>query len=369
MFNYFSYLSSEYEFLSFFRLFDSVLFRSIGAMITALVFSLIFGKFLIDMLYKKGMRDVVREYGLIGTGDKKGTPTMGGILIILTLLITIFLWSDLLSIYTIFSIISLIWFGALGAYDDVMKVKYKNSDKGISQLTKIILQGIFALSIALYFYYDSTSPFPDSIRTCLNVPFLKNNINFDLGIFYIPFAAFTVLAISNAVNFADGMDGLAIVPSISTGIVYGVFAYIISNVKYSDYLLFTYVAGMEELTIIMAALFGAGLGFLWFNCYPATLFMGDTGSMAIGGLLSVVVLSTKQELIFLIAGGIFVAEAFSVLVQQKIGINRLGKRIFFRAPLHDSFKYRGYPEIKIVIRFWIISIILVLISIASIKVR
>ena len=178
-----------------------------------------------------------------------------------------------------------------------------------------------------------------------------------------------MLSISNAVNFADGLDGLVTVPSVVTGGVYGVFAYLIGNAVYSRYLLLNYVPGTGELTIIMAALFGAGLGFLWYNCYPATVFMGDTGSMAIGGLLGVTVLLVKQELLFLVAGGIFVAEAFSVLIQEKIGIKWLGRRIFFRAPIHHTFQFRGMSEPKIVQRFWIVSIILALVSIASIKIR
>jgi phospho-N-acetylmuramoyl-pentapeptide-transferase len=369
MFHYLSFLSKDYSYLSFFRLFDSISFRSIGAMITALFVSLVFGNGIIKWLYKKGIRDVVREYGEISASDKKGTPVMGGIILILSLVVSILLWSNLSSVFSLVPLSAIIWYGLIGAKDDIDKIKYKNSDKGMSQKTKIILQGLFAVGLAWVLTTKGLTPFPEGVVSKLTVPFLKGNFSVDLGVFYVFFVILTMLSISNAVNFADGLDGLVTVPSIVTGAVYGIFAYLIGNAVYSKYLLLNFVPGTGELTIIMAALFGAGLGFLWYNCYPATVFMGDTGSMAIGGLLGVTVLLVKQELLFIIAGGIFVAEAFSVLIQEKIGINRLGRRIFFRAPIHHSFQFRGISEPKIVQRFWIVSIILALISIASIKIR
>jgi phospho-N-acetylmuramoyl-pentapeptide-transferase len=369
MFHYLSFLSKDYSFLSFFRLFDSISFRSIGAMITALFVSLVFGNGIIKWLYRHGVRDVVREYGDISVTDKKGTPVMGGLILILSLVVSILLWSDLASVFSLVPLSAIIWYGAIGAKDDIDKIKYKNSDKGMSQMTKIILQGLFAAGLAWVLTTKGLTPFPEGVVTKLTVPFLKGNFSVDLGLFYIFFVIFTMLSIANAVNFADGLDGLVTVPAIVTGAVYGIFAYLIGNAVYSKYLLLNFVPGTGELTIIMAALFGAGLGFLWYNCYPATVFMGDTGSMAIGGLLGVTVILVKQELIFLIAGGIFVAEAFSVLIQEKIGIKWLGRRIFYRAPIHHSFQLRGISEPKIVQRFWIVSIILALISIASIKIR
>ncbi len=369
MFNYLARLSSEYHYLSFFRLFNSIMFRSIAAMIVSLLFSIFFGKKIINLLYKKGMRDIVRDYGGIGVNDKKGTPTMGGLIIISALLLSIFLWSKLDSPFVIVSSLSLIWFGLIGFYDDYMKVKYKNSDKGLSQIMKIILQSIFAIAIAFFFYLEATSPFPNDIITELSFPFLKYGSTLNIGFLYIPFVFFIVISIANAVNFADGMDGLSIVPAVTTAVVYAILAYIIGNIKLSEYLLFDYIKGNGEIVIMLSGFIGAGLGFLWYNCYPATIFMGDTGSMAIGGFLASVVIATKQEFLFLIAGGIFVIEAFSVLVQQKIGINYLGRRFFFRAPLHHSFQHRGIPETKIVLRFWIVSVVLALVSIASIKIR
>lgn len=369
MFYYLSYLSENYEFLSFFRLFDSIMFRTLAAMMTSMLFCLFLGRKIINFLYKNKIRGVERDYASISVESKKGTPLMGGLVIIGGIFSSVILWSDLTSIFVIFSVTAILWFGAMGAYDDYMKVKYSNSDKGLSQISKIILQAMFALVLAFYFYNESTTPFNPEFASQLYIPFIKHNMNIELGWLYIPFVIFTVLAISNAVNFADGMDGLAIVPSMTTAAVYGLFAYIIGNMTFSNYLLFNYVPQMSEITILVGAFLGAGFGFLWFNTYPAIVFMGDTGSMAIGGLLSVIVISTKQELIFLFAGGIFVAEAFSVLVQQKLGINRLGKRIFYRAPLHDSFKHIGLSEPKIVVRFWIVSVILAMVSLLSIKVR
>ncbi|MDY0017119.1 MAG: phospho-N-acetylmuramoyl-pentapeptide-transferase [Candidatus Delongbacteria bacterium] len=369
MFHYLSFLSRDYPFLSFFRLFDSISFRSIGAMITALVISLVFGNGIIKWLYKKGIRDIVRDYGEVGVSDKNGTPVMGGLILILSLVVSILFWSNLSSLYSQIPLAAIIWYGLIGMKDDLDKVRHKNSDKGMSQFTKIVLQGIFAAALGWILINPELSPFPSGVATKLTIPYLKGNFSVDLNGFYMAFVILTMLSISNAVNFADGLDGLVTVPSIVTGAVYGIFAYLIGNAVYSKYLLFDFMPGTGELTIIMAALFGAGLGFLWYNCYPATIFMGDTGSMAIGGLLGVTVILVKQELLFIIAGGIFVAEAFSVLIQEKIGIKWLGRRIFFRAPLHHSFQFRGMPEPKIVQRFWIVSIILALISIASIKIR
>ena len=369
MFFFLAALSKKVAFLSFFRLFDSLLFRSLAAMTTALIFSLIFGKPIIDRLYKAGMRDVIRDYGGIGTNDKKGTPTMGGVLIVSSILFSILLWSNLASMFVWLAVASMLWFGGIGAYDDVMKVRFKNSDKGLSQKHKILLQLFFAGVLAFILYSSYTTPFSTQLKNTLYVPFIKNIYGIYLGWLYIPFAVFVVLAIANAVNFADGLDGLSIMPSITTGAVYGLFAYIIGNFAFAKYLLFNYVPGVGEMTVIMAALFGAGLGFLWYNCYPATVFMGDTGSMAIGGLLATVVLCTKQELVFVIAGGVFVIEAFSVLLQEKIGINIIGRRFLFRSPIHHTFQHKGLPETKIVPRFWIVSIILAIVSLFTLKIR
>lgn len=366
---YLSLLADKYEFLSYFRLFNSLLFRSIAAMTFSLILSLIVGHFLIDKLYFWGFRDQTRAYMEYSESSKAGTPSMGGLIIIFTLICSILLWAKIHSMFVILCLISIIWFGFLGFKDDLDKVKHKNSDSGMSQKMKILLQMIFAVFLIYILRYNNFTAMPDVYNTTISIPFLKHTFQLDLGLFHPVFIVVAVLGIANAVNFADGLDGLTIVPSITTIIVYGIFAYIIGNIKFSNYLLFSYVPDMGELTVVAAAMFGAGLGFLWYNCYPATVFMGDTGAMAIGGLLATMVILTRQEFLFLISGGIFVAEAFSVLVQQKIGINIIGKRIFYRAPLHHSFQHIGMSETKIVVRFWIVSIILALISLATLKVR
>ncbi|MBN1968040.1 MAG: phospho-N-acetylmuramoyl-pentapeptide-transferase [Candidatus Delongbacteria bacterium] len=369
MFYYLYNLSRDYEFLSFFRLFDSILFRSTAAMISSLLISIIFGRYIINFLYKIGMRDVVRDYQGISTNDKKGTPTMGGVLIIISVLISTLLWNNLGSVFPILSIFSMVSFGLLGVYDDYSKVKHGHSDKGLSQLPKFILQLSIAGIIAYILVISDFTPYKDGESTKLYIPFIKNNFSFDLGYFQLLFVIFTIVSIANAVNFTDGMDGLAVVPSVSTAAVFGFLAYIIGNVNFSSYLLYTYIPNVSEITIISASLVGAGMGFLWFNSYPASVFMGDTGSMAIGGLLAVIAVSAKQELLFIIAGGIFVGEAFSSLIQEKVGIKILGRRLFFRAPIHDTFRHMGLSEPKIVQRFWIVSIMLSLASLLSIKVR
>lgn len=369
MFYFLANLSKSYSFISFFRLFDSILFRSTAAMITSLLFAIIFGRPIINLLYRLKIRDVVRDYVGISANDKKGTPTMGGVIIILSIVISLLLWTDLTSVFVLTGIFSLVWFGSLGMVDDYYKIKYKHSDKGLSQISKFLLQLTAAAVIAYTFSLSSYSPFGEVGNSTLYIPFLKNNTGIDLGFFHIIFLIITIVSIANAVNFADGMDGLAIVPSITSAAVFGLIAYIIGNFNFSAYLLYNFVPGTGEVLVIAASLIGAGMGFLWYNSYPASVFMGDTGSMALGGLLAVIVISVKQELLFLVTGGIFVAEAFSVLVQQKIGINILGRRIFYRAPFHDTFKHMGFSETKIVQRFWIVSIILSLVSLLSLKIR
>ncbi|PID29347.1 MAG: phospho-N-acetylmuramoyl-pentapeptide-transferase [Candidatus Cloacimonadota bacterium] len=369
MFYYLSNLSNKYELLSFFRLFDSILFRSTASMITALLVSIIFGRHIINILYKLKIRDVVRDYQGISANDKKGTPTMGGIIIILSISLSLLIWSNLGSVFVITTFFSLIWFGVLGAVDDYYKIKFKDSDKGLSQFKKFLFQIIAAVVIAYVFTLSPYSPFSPEEVTKLYLPFAKSSFGIELGLFYPIFLVLVIVSIANAVNFADGMDGLAIVPSITSAAVFGLLAYIVGNYNFSSYLLYKFVPGTGEMLIVAASLIGSGMGFLWYNSYPASVFMGDTGSMAIGGVLAVLVISVKQEFLFAISGGIFVAEAFSVLVQEKIGINMLGRRIFYRAPLHDTFKYMGSSETKIVQRLWILSIILSLVALLSIKIR
>ncbi|MFC1477745.1 phospho-N-acetylmuramoyl-pentapeptide-transferase [candidate division KSB1 bacterium] len=369
---YHEYFLSDFEFLSFLRLFNYISFRASFAFLTAFLISLVFGRKIITRLYRQGLRETAREVTDIVIKDKRGTPTMGGTLIILSITVSILIWGNLTSIFVLWSLAALIYFGIIGFIDDRSKVKAQSSETGLSRSRKLFMQGLFGLVLSLCIYSDTFSPFPPDIITNLYIPFVKAPI-IDLSWFYIPFAIFVILSISNAVNFADGLDGLAIVPSCTAVGVYGIFAYIIGNKNYAEYLLFDYMEGYAnstgEITVIAAAVIGAGLGFLWFNAYPAQVFMGDTGSQALGGLIATIALLLKQEFLFLIAGGIFLAEAVSVLMQDRIGIARIGRRLFFRAPLHHSFQYRGIPESTVVVRFWIISVLLALMSILSIKIR
>ena len=365
------------------RLASYISFRSILAAITAFCLILILGTRVIRVLYQRGARDTMYDYGFMEPGSKRGTPTMGGILIVGAVFVAVVLWSDPANPFVQWVLGAMLWFGAVGFVDDYLKVKHQDSRRGLSQLTKLGLQTVFAVLFMLVYLSDWISPLaaervkllqgalnvtPENYKFYLQIPFYKYPV-LDLSWFYLPFGVFVILAISNSVNFADGLDGLAIVPATLTAGVYGLFAYIIGNSIHSHTLLFTHLVGSGELSIILSALFGAGLGFLWFNAYPAQVFMGDTGSMALGGVLAVVAIMLKQEFLFLLAGGIFVLEGTSVLIQEKIGINILGRRIFHRAPIHHNFQHFGIAETKLVVRFWIIGIILMLLSLATIKIR
>ena len=365
------------------RLASYISFRSILAAITAFCLILILGTRVIRVLYQRGAKDTMYDYGFMEPESKRGTPTMGGILIVGAVFVAVVLWSDPANPFVQWVLGAMLWFGAVGFVDDYLKVKHKDSRRGLSQLTKLGLQTVFAVLFMLVYLSDWISPLaaervkllqgalnvtPENYKFYLQIPFYKYPV-LDLSWFYLPFGVFVILAISNSVNFADGLDGLAIVPATLTAGVYGLFAYIIGNSIHSRTLLFTHLVGSGELSIILSALFGAGLGFLWFNAYPAQVFMGDTGSMALGGVLAVVAIMLKQEFLFLLAGGIFVLEGTSVLIQEKIGINILGRRIFHRAPIHHNFQHFGIAETKLVVRFWIIGIILMLLSLATIKIR
>ncbi len=369
--------------LDWLRLASYLSVRSIAAAITAFCLILFFGNRLIRLLYLHGARDTVFNYGLIDPESKRGTPTMGGVMIVGALLAAILSWNDLTNRFVQLVLAAMIWFGGIGFTDDYLKIKHQDSRRGLSQLTKLGLQTIFAVGFMLVYLSAELTPLtpdkvvllkgttdvtPENYKFFLQLPFYKYPV-VNLSWFYLLFGVFVILAISNSVNFADGLDGLAIVPTSLTAGVYGVFAYIIGNYKHADQLLFTHLVGSGELTIILAALVGAGLGFLWFNTYPAQVFMGDTGSMALGGILAVVAIMIKQEFLFLLAGGIFVLEGASVLIQEKIGIARLGRRIFHRAPIHHNFQHLGIAETKVVVRFWIVGIILMLLSLATIKIR
>ncbi|MCD4655066.1 phospho-N-acetylmuramoyl-pentapeptide-transferase, partial [bacterium] len=261
---------------------------------------------------------------------------------------------------------AVLWFGFIGARDDYLKLK-ENSKTGMSEGKKILLQALFGIFLSIICLHPEWSPLPHELSTKLFIPFMKNPIA-DLGVAYGLFIVFVIVAISNSVNLADGLDGLAIVPSFFVAAVFGAFAYVIGNIKLSDYLLFDYVSGSGEILIFCSSVIGAGIGFLWFNAYPAQIFMGDTGSIALGGILGTVAILIKQEFLFVIAGGVFVAEATSVFLTKYVYLPR-GKRLFFRAPLHHSLQHRGLAETKVVIRLWIIAAILAMFAATALKIR
>lgn len=355
-------LLAEFRDISiFFNLFRYITFRSGGGMMTALTLSFIIGPFVIYWMAihqsgKKTVREDVPDTHL----RKIGTPTMGGIMILAVLFCAILLWADLTDIYSWIILWILVSFGLLGFYDDYQKLA---RGKGIKVRYKMVLQILFALIGILI--YINTSPNPEV--TSLAIPFVKN-VSVPLGIFYIPFAIFVVVGASNAVNLTDGLDGLAIVPMMIAAASLAFIAYLSGNRIYADYLGISYIAGSEELVIICAAMIGAGLGFLWFNAPPAKIFMGDTGSLSLGGALGMISIITRHEIVFAIIGGVFVLETVSVIVQV-VSFKLTGRRVFAMAPLHHHFEKRGWSESTIVIRFWIISIIMAMIGLASLKLR
>ncbi|MFC1724112.1 phospho-N-acetylmuramoyl-pentapeptide-transferase [candidate division KSB1 bacterium] len=361
------YLYSNFSDFSFFRIFNYISSRAIFAALTAFFILLFFGNRMIVYLHRKNYRDMVRDFGLVTSFDKKGTPTSGGILILIAIFIPTLLWCDPTNRFIQIVTAALFWFGGLGFVDDYLKKKNESSQKGLNWIIKLILQMTFGAALGFILLTEGISPISQDLAANLYVPFYKHAVA-DLGWLYIPFIVFVVAAISNSVNLADGMDGLAIMPVNFAYIVYGIFAFVIGNRIYSEYLLYSYIPGAGELSIFCGAVFGAGLGFLWYNSYPAQIFMGDTGSISLGGILATLAVLLKQEILFLILGGFFVIEAATSLIQS-LGIKYLGKRIFYRAPIHHNLEYKGLAETKVVVRVWVISGILALISLATLKLR
>lgn len=347
------------------RLLIYVSSRTIFAGLTGLFLALLLGGPIIRYLYYKGIRDIPREYLNYGK-TKKGTPTMGGLIILISAGISALLWCDLSNKFVYILFLSMLWFAFLGGLDDIIKIRLGG---GLSRWPKLFSQLAFGFIISLIIFRPEISPLPEKIALDFYVPFLKNPIivlpPLLYGVFIIVYYGF----VTNSVNITDGLDGLAIVPSIMTIAVFGIFAYVMGNVKIASYLLFPFVPGTHEILIFSAAIMGAGIGFLWFNSFPAQVFLGDTGSLLLGGFMATQAVLLKQEMLFLIVGGVFVIELLSTFVQDFIGIRILGRRIFYRAPLHHTFQHMGWGETKIVIRFWIISFILALVSLSSLKIR
>ncbi len=350
-------LHTEYSVLYVFRY---ITFRTIYATITALLISFILGPWLIATLQRMQIGQTIRKVGPESHFVKEGTPTMGGALIIFAIVIPTLLWADLTNLYIWVTLLVTTGYGAVGFIDDYLKIVRKNSD-GISARQKMFWQILIALVAMLLLYSVG------NFETHLSLPFFKN-INPDLGILYIPFAVLVMVGASNAVNLTDGLDGLAIGPMIIAAATFLLLAYLVGNAKLSNYLQITGIQGAGELAILCGAMVGAGLGFLWFNTYPAQVFMGDVGSLSLGGALGTIAVITKNEFVLVIVGGIFVIEALSVIVQV-ISFRYWGRRVFRMAPIHHHFELKGWAEPKIIVRFWIISIILALIALSTLKLR
>jgi phospho-N-acetylmuramoyl-pentapeptide-transferase len=350
------------------RLLTYISFRALTAMLTAFLVGVFFGRKFIAIIYQLNFRDKARDYGDISTNNKDGTPTMGGVIIFLSFLIGVLMWGRLDNFFLRTVLFAAFWFTALGFFDDYLKSARGSSDAGMSRGLKLIFQVIFGVILAVLVLSPGSTPFPHDLATKLYIPFIKNPV-IDLSVFYYPFIVLVVVGIANSINFADGLDGLAAVPVSFVALVYAVFAYILSNSKLSGYFLFPFINGSGELVIVMAALVGGLAAFLWFNTYPAEIFMGDTGSLFLGGVIATSAVLLKKEIIFLIAGGVFVVEFLSVFIQDYVGIKLLKRRIFYRAPVHHTFQFMGIAEPKIVVRFWIIAALFTLISLISIKLR
>ena len=346
-----------------FNLFKYITFRAGCAFITALIFGFIFGRPLIDLLRRKqGKGQPIREDGPQSHFSKAGTPTMGGLLILSALVFATLVWARLDNPYIWIVLLVTLAFGGIGFADDYAKVTKQNT-KGVSSRIRIIL----GLVIAGLATYAAASFHPAGLTDQLALPVFKNTL-INLGLFYVPFGMFVIVGSANAVNLTDGLDGLAIMPVMIAGATLGVIAYVVGNYNFSDYLGVHFVPGTGEILIFAAALFGAGLGFLWYNAPPAAVFMGDTGSLALGGALGAIAVCIKHEIVLAIVGGLFVVEALSVIIQVAY-YKRTKKRIFLMAPIHHHFEKRGWAEPQIVIRFWIISLILAMLGLATLKVR
>ncbi len=350
------------QFHSGFAVLNYLSLRAILATITALLIALWFGPYLIRKLQQNQIGQSIRDDGPQSHLSKAGTPTMGGVLILLSIAISTLLWGNLSNHYVWVVLLVTMTTGAVGFVDDYRKVVQKNS-RGLPGRWKIFWQSIIALIASVYLYTSAQG----SAETSLIVPFFKD-VLLDLGIFYVVLSFFVIVGTSNAVNLTDGLDGLAILPTVMVGGALGACAYLVGNVNFAEYLFLPYLEGVGEVIIFCAALVGAGIGFLWFNTYPAQVFMGDVGSLALGAALGVVAVIVRQEILLFIMGGIFVAETVSVILQVA-SFKMTGKRIFRMAPLHHHFELKGWPEPRVIVRFWIITLFLVLIGMATLKIR
>ncbi len=347
---------------SFFNVFSYITLRTILGALTALLIALFLGPAFIRRLVSKQVGQPIRELGPQSHLSKAGTPTMGGALILFSVVLSTLLWADLSNRYVWVVLLVTLAFGLIGWLDDYRKLVLQDS-QGLPARWKYLAQSIFGLVAAIYLYSSADAP----AATELIVPFFKG-IALPLGVLYVATTYFMVVGFSNAVNLTDGLDGLAIMPSVFLAAALGIFAYVAGHTGFSSYLAMPYIAGAGELAIFCGALGGAGLGFLWFNTYPAQIFMGDIGALAVGAALGVIAVVVRQELVFILMAGVFVMETVSVILQVA-SFKLTGKRIFRMAPIHHHFELKGWPEPRVIVRFWIISVILVLAGLATLKIR
>ncbi len=349
----------------FFRplaVFQYLTLRGILGIMTALFVSLMLGPWFIRKMVQKQIGQAVRNDGPKSHLSKSGTPTMGGALLLFAISISVLLWADLNNSFVWAVLFITVTYGLVGWVDDYRKVIEKNS-RGLPARWKYFWQSVAGVGVAVFLYSTAQSP----VETQLYVPFFKN-VTVDLGWGYLLLVYFVVVGASNAVNLTDGLDGLAIMPTVMVGSALGIIAYLVGNAKFAEYLHIPYVAGTGELVVFCGALAGAGLGFLWFNTYPAQVFMGDVGALALGGALGVVAVIVRHEIVFFIMSGIFVMETVSVILQVA-SFKLTGRRIFRMAPLHHHFELKGWPEPRVIVRFWIITVMLVLVGLATLKLR
>lgn len=336
--------------------------RAIFGVMTALAISLLLGPWFIRKMNQKQIGQSVRNDGPQSHLSKSGTPTMGGALLLFAIVSSVLLWSDLRNRFVWAVLFITVVYGVIGWVDDYRKVIAKDS-RGLPAKWKYLWQSLAGFAVAVFLFTSAQSP----VETQLYVPFFKN-IVVDLGWFYLVLVYFVVVGSSNAVNLTDGLDGLAIMPTVMVGAALGIFAYVVGNAKFAAYLHIPYVAGTGELVVFCGALAGAGLGFLWFNTYPAQVFMGDVGALALGGALGVIAVVVRHEIVFFIMSGIFVVETVSVILQVA-SFKLTGRRIFRMAPLHHHFELKGWPEPRVIVRFWIITVMLVLVGLSTLKLR
>lgn len=356
------WLANHFRVFHGFHVFQYLTLRAILGTLTALVMSLLLGPSIIRQLSSHHVGQIVRDDGPRSHYSKAGTPTMGGTLVIVSIMLSTLLWSDLSNRYVWLVLMMTLGFGAIGYWDDYRKLVLKHS-RGVPARQKYLLQSLLGFGAAIYLYYSAKLP----VETHLVLPFFKNTYLY-MGPFFILFTYLVIVGSSNAVNLTDGLDGLAIMPAVMISVALGIFAYVTGNFHYAGYLAIPYVPGAGEIVIFCGALVGAGLGFLWFNTYPAQVFMGDVGALALGAALGIIAVIVRQEIVFFFMSGIFVLETVSVILQ--VGSYKLtGKRIFKMAPIHHHFELKGWPEPRVIVRFWIITFVLVLCGLATLKLR